>query len=335
MGNMADIEAILAALHASPQDDVAHLALADALEEAGKVERAELTRACVAAHRGDREASERMRRLLACGVIPCVPTLTNCIGMTLVLVPPGVFSMGSAREEMWREATEKQHEVEITRGFYLGMYQVTQKQYKTVMGKNPSWFSPSGTRRKAVKGVATANFPVEHVGWKDVQAFLKKLSALPSEKQAKRRYRLPTEAEWEYACRGGAADSTPFHYGSTLTSLEANFNGSFPFPISRSPSGAYLERPCPVGLYVPNGYCLYDMHGNVEEWCADWLHWDYYSTSPRRDPSGPARGKDRVTRGGSWMDGSPSCRSAARGCRKPAQGGASILGFRVALDLPP
>jgi formylglycine-generating enzyme required for sulfatase activity len=251
--------------------------------------------------------------------------------MTLVLVPPGVFLMGSPREEMWREANEEQHEVEITRGFYLGMYQVTQKQYRTVMGKNPSWFSPSGSRRHVVKGLATANFPVENVDWKDVQTFLKTLSALASEKQARRRYRLPTEAEWEYACRGGAADSKPFHYGDSL-SLLANFNGMFPF--GNSESGPYLERPCPVGSYQPNGFGLYDMHGNVEEWCADWVRWDYYATSPPRDPTGPSRGEVRVIRGGSWIDGSSRCRSASRGSRRPGAGGASTLGFRVALDRP-
>jgi serine/threonine protein kinase/formylglycine-generating enzyme required for sulfatase activity len=204
--------------------------------------------------------------------------IINSIGMKLVLIPAGRFMMGSPNEEKDRHIDEEEHEVEITKGFYLGIYEVTQKQYETVMGKNPGWFSNDGGGKDKVKGMNTDEFPVERVSWNDAQAFLNRLSGLEEEQQAGRQYRLPTEAEWEYACRGGATPSTSYHLGGTIVANLANFKDTT------------LNRTCKVGSYKPNAFGLYDMHGNVWEWCADWYDKDYYGNSPRRDPQGPPPG---------------------------------------------
>jgi formylglycine-generating enzyme required for sulfatase activity len=276
--------------------------------------------------------------------------ITNSIGMKLVLIPAGKFKMGSPKAEQadvlktitdkelrpvvtdWLKAESPQHEVEITRPFYLGVYEVTQKQYRTVMGKNPSWFSLARGGKVKLQGVdSTDDFPVESVSWDDAQAFLKKLSALQQEKAQRRRYRLPTEAEWEYACRGGAAGSTAFHYGNSLSSRQANFEGNYPH--GGAAKGPNLERTCKVGSYKPNAWGLYDMHGNVYEWCEDWFDEVYYASKPRRDPPGPLEGSDRVLRGGSWGDDGWVCRSAYRWRSGPKSGDAS-KGFRAIL-VPP
>src|SRR5262249_32301869 len=152
------------------------------------------------------------------------------IGMKLVRVPPGKFLMGSPPGEVGRYDDEEQHEVRITREFLLGAHEGTQGDYEKVMGKTPSWFSPLGKGKDRLKGVDPRRLRVEQVSWHDAMAFCKKLSALPAEKKARHIYRLPTEAEWEYACRSGntSAEPGPFHVGATLSSLQANFNGNFP-----------------------------------------------------------------------------------------------------------
>jgi formylglycine-generating enzyme required for sulfatase activity len=182
----------------------------------------------------------------------------------------------------------------------MGLYPVTQRQYETVMGTNPSYYN-------AGKGGGT-DFPVERVSWDDAVAFCAKLSALPAEKQAGRVYRLPTEAEWEYACRAGLP--TPFPSGVVLTSREANFNGNYPYGIASK--GPYLERTSKVGSYPPNPFGLYDMHGNVWEWCSDYYDRNYYRNSPRYDPRGPPTGTLRVVRGGSCFNIGRFCRASYR-----------------------
>ena len=191
---------------------------------------------------------------------------------------------------------EEQHEVSITKPFYLGVYVVTQAEYEKVMGNNPSWFSAKGDGKDKVKDMDTGQFPVEKVSWDDAVAFCKKLSELPEEKKAGRVYRLPTEAEWEYACRAGT--KTAFHYGDSLSSKQANFNGNFPY--GGADKGPYLGRTAKVGSYAANAFGLYDMHGNVWEWCQDWYDENYYKNSPKEDPPGPAQGLHRVVRGGGW-----------------------------------
>jgi formylglycine-generating enzyme required for sulfatase activity len=269
-------------------------------------------------------------------------TITNSIGMKFAYIPPGKFKMGSSEEEqkaLMKEmddikekpswlAGEKEHEVEITKGFYLGVYEVTQKQYKEIMGKNPSLFCKDGRAKDKVKGMDTDDFPVEMVSWDDAQEFIKKLNALAKEKKEKRLYRLPTEAEWEWACRGGSAVKTTFHFGNSISWKQANFHGNHPY--GGAARGMWLMRTCKVGSYKPNGYGLYDMHGNVEEWCEDVYDETFYSRSPKRDPLntkvGPRYGNVRVIRGGSWRTSGWVCRSAHRS-RSPFFG----PGFRVAL----
>jgi formylglycine-generating enzyme required for sulfatase activity len=232
---------------------------------------------------------------------PYTRRVTNSLGMTLVLVPAGTYWMGSPVTEAERGTDEgPQHEVTITRPFFLGMYPVTQRQYETVTGENPSYFTH-------YKGGGPEH-PVERISWEDAVAFCRKLSELPAEKAAGRVYRLPTEAEWEYACRAGS--SMPFASGMVLSSREANFNGNYPY--GQTNRGPYLERTSKVGSFAANAFGLYDMHGNVWEWCSDFYDRSGYKNSPRYDPAGPATGILRVVRGGSCVNIGRFCRAAYR-----------------------
>jgi len=235
--------------------------------------------------------------------------ISNSIGMKLVRIPAGKFVMGSPAGEAEREASEEQHEVAITRPFYLGVFTVTQGQYQKVMGKNPSFFHP--------KNGGSFDHPAEQVRWGEAREFCTRLSALAEEKKAGRTYRLPSEAEWEYACRAGS--TTAFHVGDALSSKQANFNGNFPY--GGVEKGPYLGHTEKVGSYKPNAWGLYDMHGNVLQWCNDWFDRDYYKKSPKENPKGPEKGAmptgfdDNffvVVRGGCWLDEGRACRSARR-----------------------
>ncbi len=255
-------------------------------------------------------------------------TITNSIGMDLVTIPAGEFMMGSDdSDERAREDEKPQHLVRITKPILIGQYEVTQSQYEQVMGNNPSWFSSTGGGQKKVADLDTDQFPVESVSWVQAAEFCEKLSALPAEKAAGRHYRLPTEAEWQYACRAGT--TTNFHYGDSLTSTQANINGRYPY--GDAPRGPYLGRTATVGSYKPNAFGLYDMHGNVAEACADWFGREYYSESPTDDPQGPEKGSDRVVMGGSWSADAFRCRAAHR--RSNATSGlAKYFGFRVVCE---
>jgi uncharacterized protein (TIGR02996 family) len=320
------IDVLLEALHGDCSDETAWLALADALEESGQSAQAELTRLL---RRRCAETEPHVQELLQGGVRPCVPERTNSIGMRFVLIPPGTFLMGSPDDEDGRNAAEGPvHEVEISRPFYLGTHPVTQAQWRAVMGDNPSHFCATGGGKDSVKGMSTDDFPVESVSWEDVAVYLDRLSALEKESEAGRKYRLPSEAEWEYACRGGAAFYQVFHFGNSLSSKQANFSGNDPY--GGADKGLYLERTCKVGSYPANAFGLHDLHGNVWEWCNDWYARDYYASSPRRDPLGPSEGSGRVIRGGSWADDGQGCRSAHRGDYAPAYRN-DYLGFRLAL----
>jgi formylglycine-generating enzyme required for sulfatase activity len=268
--------------------------------------------------------------------------ITNSIGIKFAYIPPGKFKMGSPGGEKEREFYEVEHEVEITKGFYLGVYEVTQKQYREVMKHNPSYFSKDGEKGKIagtyssepaggktkVEGMNTDDFPVDNVSWDDAQEFIKRLNALAKEKKEKRLYRLPSEAEWEWACRGGSAVKTTFHFGNSLSSTQANFNGGYPY--GGAEKGKYLDRTCKVGSYKANGFGLYDMHGNVYEWCHDTYDAKFYSISPKRDPVHTAKASGRVVRGGSWADSGRNCRSASRIWYQPTYR-LNHFGFRVAL----
>lgn len=240
--------------------------------------------------------------------------IINSIGMQLNRVPAGTFKMGSVRGNPDADLDEAQHEVTITKDFFLGVYEVTQSQYEKVMGENPSQF------RTGVEGLNASDYPVEQVSWEDARAFCEKLSALPEEQRAGRVYRLPTEAEWEMGCRAGT--QTAFSFGNEVRKLaehawyEANSEG----------------RTHKVGMKKPNLLGLHDMHGNVWEWVADW--YIEHRVQSVTDPRGPARGTDRVYRGGSWNYGPGYLRSANRTATRSDFRGFEFLsiGFRVALS---
>lgn len=237
--------------------------------------------------------------------------LTNSLGMKFRLIPAGTFIMGSPETEEDREDNEDQHEVTISRAFWMGVHEVTQKQYEKVMGANPSWFQGNNVKADS------SNHPVETVSWDDTVQFCNRLSELPQEKKAERVYRLPTEAEWEYACRAGSMAAYCFGDDSELLA-----NYAFFWELSE-------DQTHPVGQKMPNAWGLYDMHGNVWEWCSDW-----YGEYPKRavsDPTGPAKGSSRVCRGSCWDDIAAGCRSAYRGKTDPSNHDISI-GFRVALS---
>ena len=242
--------------------------------------------------------------------------ITNSIGMKLALIPAGEFMMGSPESEQDRGSDEIQHPVRITKPFYLGVFPVTQAEYKQVMGTNPSLNSTSLLR------MDTSRFPVENVSWEDAMEFCRRLS----QKEGKE-YRLPTEAQWEYACRAGT--TTPFHFGSVLNGREANCDGDYPYGTDEK--GPFLRRPTPVGSYRPNRFGLYDMHGNVCQWCADWQDLEYYGNSPIDDPPGPPVGSLRVIRGGGHYESAGRSRSAYRGAGSPRDQRRPLLGFRVSL----
>jgi formylglycine-generating enzyme required for sulfatase activity len=272
-----------------------------------------------------------------------VDSFTNDIGMKLVLIPKGKFQMGSPRGEKDRSDEEEQHEVQITQAFYLGAHEVTQKQFREVMGYNPSYFctkgdkgdpdvkyliTPGGGKGRVKAGDDTDNYPVENVSWQEAEAFCKKLKDKDKKRPAGHEHRLPTEAEWEYCCRGGASSYQTFHYGDSLSSSQANFDGNSPYGGAKK--GVYLYRTCTVGNYKPNGFGLYDMHGNVWEWCLDWYDYAYYGKSPRKDPVNSVQFSARVFRGGGWNYYGQGCRSALRRGYSPGSRSGS-LGFRVAL----
>ena len=242
-------------------------------------------------------------------------TWTNSIGMELVYIPPGTFVMGSPAEEQGRgrsgSSDETQHRVRLTKGFFMGVTEVTQAQWKAVMGTDPSRFKGD-------------NLPVERVSWHVAVAFCRKLSASEG-----KQYRLPTEAEWEYACRAGT--TTAFNTGPTISTDQANYDGNHTYAGGRR--DVYRKKTMPVGSFKANAWGLYDMHGNVYEWCSD-RHGEY----PRGeavDPTGPAKGKLRVLRGGSWYYAPWFCRSASR--RRVLARQSVVwyygVGFRLVLDL--
>jgi formylglycine-generating enzyme required for sulfatase activity len=249
-------------------------------------------------------------------------TQTNSVGMGFVLIPAGSFEMGSPTAESGHRTNEgPTHEVVIGKPFYLAAHVVTQRAFLMVTGLNPAKFGPGNG--------GGAEFPVEMVNWNDAVAFCRLLSDRPEEKAAGRSYRLPTEAEWEYACRAGKS-GTPFGHGSALSPEHANFDAAHPAG-DVSPSGP-AGRPTPVTRYPANAWGLHDMHGNVWEWCSDWYAETYYQKSPTRDPTGPPEGRFRVLRGGSWRNQTAACRAAYRNALAPHQRD-SATGFRVVLTI--
>ena len=215
------------------------------------------------------------------------------INLEMVLIPSGKFMMGSPVSEKGHRKDETQHEVTLTKPFYMGKYEVTQEQWETIMGDNPS----------KIKG---EKLPVINVSWLDCQEFIKKLN-----ENTNGGYRLPTEAEWEYACRAGT--TTVFSYGDSITKSDANIYG------------ATVKD---VGWYKPNAFGLHDMHGNVWEWCEDW--YGVYPAGSVIDPKGSAMGEDRVLRGGSFYDFTSNVYSSLRNCIRPTDKSFQTVGLRLA-----
>ena len=256
-------------------------------------------------HRGDivpKDLSKMKPQVLAAEDPPV--EFANSIGMRFRHIKPASFWMGSPEHEKERNDDEAQHPVRLTKAFYLGVFEVTQDEYLKVMKPrvNPSWFSSSGIYAKRVQGQDTSRYPVEGISWDDAKEFCAKLTSLPDEKKAGRAYRLPTEAEWEYACRGPtpSKDVSPYHVGKTLQDTDANFGKEEVDTTTK-----------PVGSYKANAFGLFDMHGNVWEWCED-LYGPYDDTDSV-DPKGAKFGRERVMRGGSWWTHVWTCRTAYRG----------------------
>ena len=248
-------------------------------------------------------------------VMPTLYTvdLNATVAMDMIWCPPGTFTMGSPTTEAGRGSDETEHNVSLTRGFYLGKYEVAQAQYEAVMTGNPNNLSPTPSNWPN-----NPDRPVEKVSWDDAQVFLTRLN----EQQAGNlpagwSYVLPTESQWEYACRAGT--TTAYSWGESIASTNANY----------SSSGYSQTRD--VGLYAANPWGLFDMHGNVWEWTADWFQAAYPTGNPVVDPSGPASGSNRVFRGGSWYSNGTSLRSAKRRSGSPGIR-YNDHGFRVGLQ---
>jgi uncharacterized protein (TIGR02996 family) len=304
-------QAILAAILDDPLEEASWAALADWLEEQGdpRGELLRLTRSLLHVGGADRSArEERVCELLAAGVRPCWPVRSNSLGMRFAWCPPGSFLMGSPPDEEGRASDEIQHSVTLTMGFYLSVTPVTQAQWRSVLGNNPSRFQ--GDDR-----------PVESISWEDCQGFCRVLSKLEG-----RRYRLPTEAEWEYACRAGT--TTPFHFGPTISTDQANFDGNYTY--GKAPKGVKRQKTTPAEIFPPNAWGLLAMHGNVLEWCQD--KYGPYRSHEVSNPHGQQNADYRVLRGGCW-DYSPwGCRSADRRWRP--RGASNVhAGCRVVLCL--
>ncbi|MEH2157660.1 caspase, EACC1-associated type [Nostoc sp.] len=216
-------------------------------------------------------------------------SLDNAITLDMVEIPRGSFNMGSPPNENGRTKYEDpQHPVNVP-AFFMGKFEVTQEQYEQIMGSNPSNFK--GAKR-----------PIEQVSWNDAVEFCNKLS-----QKTGRKYRLPSEAEWEYACRAGT--TTPFHFGETITTELANYNGNYTY--ASAPQGKSRQETTEVGSFPPNAFGLYDMHGNVLEWCQDSWH-DSYKGSPSDGSAWIDNNQYQMLRGGSWSYNPEDCRSAYR-----------------------
>lgn len=293
---------------------------------------------------------------------------TNSIGIRFVPIPAGEFMMGSSDADIrsyimsdsdfkTKEAKlndtklvkseQPQHRVKITQPFFMATHEITQTQFQQLIGRNPSWYSITGYRKADVLGLDTSRFPVDNVSWFDAVEFCLKLGDKENRSPCYRLtniqrdedrsiesadvtlltgdgYRLPTEAEWEYACRAGS--TTLFHFGTWLNGGEANVNGKKPFGTEFE--GPSLGRTTTVGSYLANAFGLYDMHGNVWEWCQDWYGEDYYAERQECNPLGPITGSSRVFRGGGWIGHAIHARAATRLMLSPEIRG-GFTGFRV------
>ncbi len=264
----------------------------------------------------DKEERETEKEQLSHGESDTVLTgdLKHVIqGLRMVSIAAGEFEMGSNEDDREKPI----HTVKLD-GFEISATPVTQAQYEAVMGVNPSHFKEKGQKD-------AAGLPVENVSWDDAMVFCEQLT---KQVKGKSKYTLPTEAQWEYACRAGT--STPFNTGENLTTDQGNYDGNYPY--KDNPKGKFVGKTTPVGSYPSNKWGLSDMHGNVREWCLDWYSGEYYSECKEegivKNPQGPETGSNRVLRGGSWCSGGQYCRSAYRSYSSPGFRSDSI-GFRL------
>ena len=304
-----------------------------AREEEAKRQQLELLRKQQEEELRQKQELERKRREQEAAKTKAAPKpgeiITNSLGMSFAWIPPGSFMMGSPKSEADRSNDETQHQVTLTKGFYMGVHPVTQEQWQAVMGNNPSHFKAGNEQvswlmrwfKQGSQKKPEENLPVEQVSWEDCQEFLKRLRD-----QDKKPYRLPTEAEWEYACRAGT--TTPFYFGPTISTDQANYDGNYTYGSGKK--GVYREKTTPVGTFPKNAWGLHDMHGNVWEWCQDW--YGDYTTSAVVDPQGPNSGESRVLRGGSWFNYPDYCRAAFRYWHEPGFR-YKLIGLRVCFCL--
>jgi formylglycine-generating enzyme required for sulfatase activity len=257
---------------------------------------------------------------------------TNVVPATnMIWISPGTFTMGSPTNEALRGSDEIQHVVTLSRGFFMAKFPVKQADYLALTSTNPSFFSTN-------HGYAqNLNLPVEEVSWNDATnycALLTQHEITGGRISSGWAYRLPTESEWEYACRAGTM--TAFYYGSALRSGMANFDGQIEYDAKlgaiNNPSGIFLDQPTGVGSYEANAWGLFDMCGNVCEWCQDW--YGNYPAGPVTDPQGPATGSARVVRNNSYFAYAQFCRSAERFISNPTNTFGNV-GFRVVLAPSP
>ena len=238
--------------------------------------------------------------------------LSQDVSLEMIKVKAGTFMMGSPEDEIERNDDEKLHKVTLPQDYWLGKFPVTQAQFQAIMKYNPSGFG--GSKR-----------PVEKVDWDCARDFCVRLNKKFEDKLPKGyQFDLPTEAQWEYACRAGR--KTAYFWGNSCNGTEANCDGNY--PCGTTAKGPYLERTTDVGTYEPNDWGFYDMHGNVGEWCRDWYNADYGEDAI--DPVGPSSGSFRVRRGGCWYSCARHCRSASR-LLISSDDCYSFLGFRLAL----
>jgi formylglycine-generating enzyme required for sulfatase activity len=268
----------------------------------------------------------------------------NSLGMAMVLIPPGEFMMGSPEDEIsfWDEhqPDELLHRVRVSKPFRIGAHEIRVRDFRAFVD-DTKYQTQAEMRGTEAIGFTDGQFvksrdfnwrnpgfdqtdddPVVDDTWNDAVAFCEWLS-----KREGKHYRLPTEAEWEYACRAGT--TTAFHFGRSCNGTQANCNGERPYGTEKK--GPYLKRIAKVGSYAPNAFGLYDMSGNVMEWCSDWYQPKYFTESPIDDPSGPKDGKGRTIRGGGWLIWPENSRSANRGGADPNEENLDV-GFRVVCD---
>ncbi|MBD2134153.1 SUMF1/EgtB/PvdO family nonheme iron enzyme [Sphaerospermopsis sp. FACHB-1094] len=258
--------------------------------------------------------------------------LGNGVILEMVEIPGGTFLMGSPESEEGRDSDESpQHQVTVP-SFFMGKYPVTQEQYQAIMGNNPSYFQGNGSTSLTNRGstsltnrgstLLTNQRPVESVSWNDAVKFCQRLS-----QKTGKNYTLPSEAQWEYACRAGT--TTPFYFGESITPDLVNYNGNFPY--GSAPKGEYRERTTDVGSFPPNAFGLYDMHGNVWEWCLD-DYVDNYNNTPTDGSAVTSQSEYKVLRGGSWSSHLRACRSADRNNLDPADNRYGSYGFRLVVS---